>query len=119
MKNKNGQDENCIEYCSAYKFKFFRHLLSRAALDIYFFSSVVPVVPKITCGGRVANLSLESSADMPKHSRFVTFAFNSARRHDTTIETVLAFLTKRCLTNGQWCTVFKSRYFEIFHNDFT
>jgi len=51
---------------------------------------------------------------MAKHSRFVTFTFNSERRHNKTFENVLAFLTNRCLTNGQWCTVFTSLYFEFF-----
>jgi len=64
--------------------------------------------------GRVANLYLETSADMAEHPRFVTFAFNSERRHNKTVENVLPFLTNRCLTNGQWCTVFTSLYFEFF-----
>jgi len=68
--------------------------------------------------GRVANLFLESSADMAKHSQLVTFAFNSKRRDNKTIESMprsmLAFFTKRCLTNKQQYTAVTSLDFEFF-----
>jgi len=55
---------------------------------------------------------------MAKHSRLVTFAFNSKHSHNKTIDSVLAFFTNRCLTNEQRYTAVTSLDFAFFAERF-